>query len=125
MSLETNCDCSTRQEVPLYGVGLVDGIGASQAQFGHHTVLEGSGGPFHTSLDLGRAGKYLLDAQFGNGFTEMSGLHRRLDVPGVAGKLEHAVAVSVKADGLAAALDRALYQDEVAAGVRLGTKQPR
>ena len=105
------------QEVPQHGVGLVDGFGVSQTEFGYQPVLEGSRGPFHASLGLRRASEDLLDAQLLHGSAEVSGLHRRLDVPGLAGKLEHAVSVAVKGDGPAPAFDQALYQGEVAAGV--------
>ena len=95
---------------------------ASQPEFGYQPVLEGSGGTFHTALGLRRASEDLLDAQFLHGPAEVGGLHRRLDVPGLARKLAHAVAVAVKGNGPAPAFDQALHQGEVAAGVLLGTK---
>ena len=52
------------QEVPQDGVGLVEGPGVGQAQFGYQPVLEGPRGSFHVALGLGRAGEDLLDAQF-------------------------------------------------------------
>ena len=67
------------------------------------------------------AGEDLLDAQFGDGFAEVGGLHRGLDVLGSAGKLEHAVSVAVECDGPPPAFDQPLHQGEVAAGVLLGT----
>ena len=74
-------------------------LAPARAQFGHQPILEGSGRTFHTAFGLRRAGENLLDAQFGDGFAEVRSLHRRLDVPGLAGKLEHAVAVAVECDG--------------------------
>ena len=74
------------QEVPQHDVGLVDGFGASQAQLRYQSVLKGSGSAFHTTLGLWRASKDLLDAQLLHSPAEVSGLHRRLDVPGLAGK---------------------------------------
>ena len=110
------------QEVPQHGVGLVDGPGSGQTQFHHQPVLEGSGGAFHPALGLGRAGEDLLDAQFRHGLAEVGGLHRRLDVSWLAGKLEHAVAVAVERDGPAPVFDQTLHQGEVAAGVLLETE---
>ena len=110
------------QEVLQHGVGLVDGLGASQAQFGYQTILEGSGGAFHTTFSLWRAGEDLPDAQFGNGLAEGGGLHRWLDMPGPAGKLEHAVAVAVDGNRPAKACDQSLHQGEIAAGVLLGAE---
>ena len=52
----------------------------------------------------------------------MSSFHRRVDVPGLAGKLEHAVAVAVESDGDAPALNQAPHQHEVASRVLLGTE---
>ena len=60
-------------------------------------------------------------AQFRQGAAEVGGFHRGLDVLGLAGKLEHAVAVAVEGDGQAPALNQALHQDEVASGVLHGT----
>lgn len=71
------------QEVLQDSVGLVDGPGSAETQFGHQPVLEGFGSAFQTSLGLGPAGEYLLDAQFGDGFAEVGGLHRRRDVLGL------------------------------------------
>ena len=110
------------QEVPEHGIGLVYGAGAGQAQFGHQPVLKSAGGTFHSALGLGRAGEDLLDAQFHQGTAEVGSFHRRLDVPGLAGELEHAVAVAVQGGGYAPALDQSLHQDEVAPGVLLGTE---
>ena len=111
-----------RQEVPQHGVGLVDGLGPGQAEFGHQPLLKGSRGPFDASLGLRGTAKGLLDAQFLHGPAEVSSLHRTLDVPGIAGKLEGAMAVSVKGDGAAPALDQALHQGEIAAVILLGTE---
>ena len=41
---------------------------------------------------------------------------------GLSGELEHAVAIPIPGKGDASALNQSLHQDEVAAGVLLGTK---
>ena len=53
---------------------------------------------------------------------EAGGLHRWLDLSGLAGNLEHAVAVAVEHDGPTPASDQSPHQGEVAVGVLLRTE---
>ena len=89
-------------EAVEHGVGLCQSGGVGEAKFADQTVLASAPGAFDAALGLGRVGGDLLDAEFFERASELSGrlFSGELFGQGPVGivALEDAVAVAIEAE---------------------------
>src|SRR5258708_8418451 len=108
-------------EASEHGVGLFQSNGLSEAKFADQAVLTGAPGTLDAALSLRRVGGDLLDAEFIEGASELSGslfsgkLFGKSPVRIVA--LEDTVAIAVEAERDAVRGDHGVQSAEVAHGV--------
>jgi hypothetical protein len=104
-----------------HGIGLLQGSGVSQTEFADQAVLAGAPQALDSSLGLGRIGGDLLNAEFCQGASEMSGglLTGELfgDGPVRIVALEDAVAIAVKTERDAVGGNQGAQGAQIAEGV--------
>lgn len=107
-------------------LGLVEGAGLGEAQFGDEAILKGAEEPFDPALALGRGGGDPADTQFVKGAADLRGGDRLGELLGerrrAGGAMKETVAVGVGGDGDAIAPDELAEQEQVPARVFFGAK---
>src|ERR1019366_2182692 len=105
-------------EASEHGVGLLQGGGAGETEFADQAILAGAPGALDAALGLRRVGGDLLDAEFLQGASQLSG---RLFAGELFGQgpvgivaLEDAVAVAVEAERYAVRGDHGVQSAKIA-----------